>query len=264
MPSDAWSPAQYERFRQERSRPFFDLLSLVRAKAGMHVVDLGCGTGELTGALHTKLAAKSTLGIDSSEAMLARSVGYASPGLSFEKGDIGEVAAALPKGQLDLVFSNAALHWLPSHAELLARLAAALAPGGQLAVQVPANYDHPSHLLAAKVASEAPFVEALAGHVHRNHVLLPEQYAARLFDLGFVEQRVRLEVYAHELASRDDIVEWVKGTLLTEYAARMPDALYAEFFRRFRASLLDALPDRRPCLYAFKRILFWGVLSEST
>ena len=72
MARDAWDPAQYERFRAERARPFVDLLALVRPRPGMRVVDLGCGTGELTARLHRELAAGETLGIDRSEAMLAR------------------------------------------------------------------------------------------------------------------------------------------------------------------------------------------------
>ena len=88
MTQDVWNPAQYERFRDERSQPFFDVLSFVRPRPGMRVVDLGCGTGELTRALHRRLEARETLGIDSSESMLARSRAHAGEGLRFERRDI--------------------------------------------------------------------------------------------------------------------------------------------------------------------------------
>src|SRR5581483_9549779 len=103
--SDNWNPAQYERFRDERSQPFFDLLALVEARPQMRVVDLGCGTGEWTRALHQRLSATETLGLDSSAAMLAKTQQFADDGLRFEQGDIAEFAAA---GEYDLVFSNAA------------------------------------------------------------------------------------------------------------------------------------------------------------
>jgi trans-aconitate 2-methyltransferase len=256
MARDLWNPEQYERFHDERSRPFVDLLALVRARAGMRVVDLGCGTGELTERLHRTLGARETLGIDASDAMLAKTRERAGEGLGFEKGDIADFA---PGPRFDLVFSNAALHWLPDHPGVLARLTAALREGGQLAVQVPANYDHPSHVVAAEVAAESPFREAAGGEVHgQPGVLLPEQYATILDRLGYAEQHVRLQVYAHRLPAPDDVVEWVKGTLLTAYQQRLPPELYPRFLARYRDRLLPCLEDTRPYLFLFKRILMWA------
>lgn len=251
----AWDPAQYERFCDERAQPFWDLLALVRPAAGMRVVDLGCGTGELTRELHRRLGAARTLGLDSSPEMLERSRAFAGEGLAFERGDIADFQAA---GELDLVFSNAALHWLPDHPALLLRLARALAPGGQLAVQVPANHDHPSHAVAAEVAGEPPFREALGGHVRRSPVLPPEQYACLLSRLGFEEQEVRLAVYGHRLESREGVIEWVKGTTLTDYRRRLDAATWERFLERYRERLLPRLADERPYFFPFKRILMWG------
>src|SRR5262249_57814005 len=96
MSADAWNPAQYERFAAERRRPFDDLLALVRPRPGMRVVDLGCGTGELTRALHDHLGARDTLGVDRSPAMLAKSAAFVVPGLRFEQGDIADFGGARP------------------------------------------------------------------------------------------------------------------------------------------------------------------------
>lgn len=250
-----WNPEQYARFQRERAQPFFDLLDLVQPRPGMRVVDLGCGPGELTRELHHQLGARETLGIDSSPAMLAKSAAFAGDGLRFAEGDIGAFAG---EGQYDLVFSNAALQWVPDHEALLRCLTAALALGGQLAVQVPANHDHPSHTIAAEVARESPFREALGGHVRQPPVLAPEAYADLLHRLGFRKQHVRLQVYPHELESREAVIEWVRGTLLTDYQKRMPAELWPAFLDRYRERLLPALADTRPYFYPFKRILFWG------
>lgn len=256
MNATDWSPAQYERFKSERARPFFDLLALVRPREQMRVVDLGCGTGELTLGMHERLGAASTRGVDASEAMLAKSRAFVRPGLDFVPGDI---ASWSPGGPVDLVFSNAALQWVEGHEALLERLASFLAPGGQIAVQVPSNDDHPSHRVAAEVAAEAPFREALAGHVRVFPNLSLDGYAALLDRLGFSEQHVRMQVYAHHLPGPEDVIEWVKGTLLTDYAKRLEPALYTQFLARYRARLLAVLGDARPHFFPFKRTLFWAM-----
>jgi trans-aconitate 2-methyltransferase len=261
--TDPWNPGQYERFRKERSQPFYDLLSLIRPTPQMRVVDLGCGTGELTAELHKRLGAERTLGVDSSEAMLTRATPLAvPPTLTFERADIAALASAWtqdPKDRFNLVFSNAALHWLPSHEQLLAQITCAIGPGGQIAVQVPANDDHPTHTIAATIAGESDFRGALVGHARTASVLRPERYAEVLNALGFAEQHVRLVVYAHRLSSREDVFEWVRGTMLTDYEKRLPPPLFEQFVVRYKKLLLKVLRDERPYFFPFKRILFWAV-----
>jgi trans-aconitate 2-methyltransferase len=251
---DPWNPDRYARFAAERRLPFDDLAALVSPVPGGRVVDLGCGTGELTRELHARLGARETLGVDSSPAMLEKAEAHAGAGLRFARGDAGTFA----EGPWDLLFSNAALHWVEDHAALLPRLAALVAPGGQLAIQVPCNDHHPSHAEARAVAAEPPFAGALGGWSRESPVLAPERYAELLFRLGFAARRVRLEVYGHELAGRDEVVEWVRGTTLTDYQRRLPDALWPAFLERYRARLAAALPDDRPFLYTYRRLLLWG------
>lgn len=257
MKSDCWNPEQYERYRDERSKPFFDLMELIRPRPGMRVVDLGCGMGDLTLLLHKHLHASETLGIDASEAMLAKAKSFTTDGLRFRKQSIDDFKA---DHYYDLVFSNAALHWISNHAELLTRLTGALTDEGQLAIQVPANQDFPTHTIAAQMASESPFREALNGYTHPTSVLKPEEYAVLLNRLGYQDLHVRLQVYGHNLKSREDVAQWVKGSLLTAYEQRMPAELYKEFFDRYRQRLADSLEDARPYFLTYKRILLWAKL----
>jgi trans-aconitate 2-methyltransferase len=266
--SDGWDPDQYSRFKNERAAPFFDLLGLVRPAPNGAVVDLGCGTGELTVAAHQRLGARRTVGIDSSPAMLAKAAQQATPGVEFAEGDIAAFGAAVfgnavfgSADPLDVIMSNAALHWVPDHPAVLTRWTAALNETGQLAVQVPANADHPAHVLAGELAEEEPFRSALGGAPPPDpvrRVLPPEDYATILDELGFAEQHVRLQVYGHRLASTGDVVEWVRGTSLTRFAARLPEQLFSEFVERYRGRLIQTLGDHEPYFYPFKRILFWG------
>jgi len=255
MPApDAWDPDRYARFSAERRLPWDDLTALLTPLPPPLVLDLGCGDGALTAELHARLQARQTVGVDRSAAMLERAAVRAGGGLRFEAGD----AATWSGGPFDLVISNAALHWVPDHAALWPRLAALVAPGGQLAVQVPVNESHPSHLEAAATAAEPPFAAALAGYRRESPVLAPEWYAEALFRLGFAERRVRLEVYGHLLDSRDEVVEWVRGSLLTDYQERLPAPLWPAFLGRYRQRLAAALPDRRPFLYTYRRLLLWA------
>jgi len=255
---DSWDPDQYHRFRAERSAPFFDLLALIDARDAPRVVDLGCGTGELTAEAHRLLAASETLGIDRSPAMLEEAQALTVDGLRFEAGDI---ASFEPSAPFDMVISNAALQWVPDHPAVLARWRAALGANGQLAVQMPTNADHPSHRVAGDVAREQPFLDAFAGAPPADPVLAvakPEEYAQLLDDLGFAEQHVRLQVYPHRLGSTADVVEWVKGTSLTRFRDRLSPDVFDAFVARYRERLLEELGDRSPYLYTFKRILFWA------
>jgi trans-aconitate 2-methyltransferase len=252
---DTWNPTQYERFRVEREQPFHDLVALITRRPASRVVDLGCGTGVLTAALHRELNAGATVGVDSSDAMLERAGQVGVDGVRFVRGDI---TAWEPDAPFDVVFSNAALQWVPDHPRLFSRLSGMLVPGGELAVQVPTNFDHVSHLLAADLAREEPFASAMGGYVRRFDVLAPEEYATLVHDLGFEAQSVRLQVYGHLLESTDSVVEWVRGTLLTDYESRLPDALYQEYVARYRERLHAALGEQRPYFYPFKRILLWG------
>jgi trans-aconitate 2-methyltransferase len=257
MKADAWDPGQYAKFLRERSAPFFDLLDLVERRPSMRVLDLGCGTGELTRQLHERLGARETVGIDRSAKMLEKSAAFAAPGLRFEKGSVETFA---PVDHFDLVFSNAALHFVEAHGALWPRLASFLAPGGQVAVHVPANQDHPTHVTAREVAAEEPFAAALAGYLHPTHLLPVEAYATLFHRLGFSRQSVKLVVYTHLLESPESVVEWVKGSILTEYQSRMAPELYESFLAVYRDRLLPRLADERPYFFTFKRVLMHAAL----
>jgi len=253
---EAWNPDQYLRFRAEREQPFRDLLALVRKKPAMRVCDLGCGTGALTAELHRELGARETVGVYLSPAMLAKAP--KADGLRFVEGDIEH----FDDGKFDLVFSNAALHWVPDHGSLLERLTGLLAPGGQLAFQVPSQDAHPSHETAFEIAAEHRFKRHFAGEVRRAKVAEQSQYASWLYHFGHREQQVRLQVYLHLLPAREEVVEWVKGALLTPYQEQLPPPVWEEFLARYRELLLPRLADEKPFPYPYSRILAWGVLPD--
>jgi len=257
---DTWNVAQYEKFKKERSQPFYDLISMIEPMTGGKVVDLGCGAGELTKVLHEKLEASETLGIDSSENMLEKAETFAGGGLHFEHREIERFSDPMT---YDLLFSNAALQWCGNHYALFHSFRECLKRDGQLAIQMPMNHDFITHTLANEMANRPKYkkyFEKAEAEKKEYSLLKAEEYASLLFDLGFKRQKVFVNVYGHLLESREMVIEWVKGTMLTFYRKTLPEAIYAEFFNEYREALFSVLHDRQPFFYPFKRILMWASL----
>lgn len=256
-----WNPEQYERFADERTRPFVDLLALIEPAPFQLGVDLGCGTGSLTALAANQLAVQRMVGIDNSPAMLAKAAAIGLPNVSFVEGDLGPWTSS---GDHDLIIANASLHWVPDHATVLRRWTAALQPGGQLAVQVPSNAAMPSHLVAAQVAAREPYLSAFDGAPPPDpvatNVLAPEEYALLLYDLGFARQHVRLQVYPHVLPSSRHVVEWVRGTTLTRFEKVLEPALFERFVADYERELLAQIGHHEPFFFGFRRVLMWGRL----
>ncbi|MEJ3744779.1 trans-aconitate 2-methyltransferase [Actinomycetes bacterium KLBMP 9797] len=248
-----WDPSTYLRFDDERSRPFVDLLARVPAGKPRAVVDLGCGPGHLTARLADRWPAARVHGIDSSPEMIdkARAAGYP---IDVTVGDLRDW---LPDPDVDVVVSNAALQWVPGHDELLRRWAGALAPGAHLAVQVPGNFDAPSHrALRAVAATFAP----LAGLVREAPVRDPSGYAELLRAAG-CQVDAWETTYLHQLpvvpGGDHPVLSWMEGTALRPVRA----ALDAGDWGVFRATLGERLLDHYPArgnvvFFPFRRIFF--------
>ncbi len=254
-----WNPTQYEKFKEERSQPFFDLMNLIEPTPNANVIDLGCGSGELTATLHKHLDAKKTTGLDSSSEMLQKAQTFASPDITFKNANI---TAWSETNEYDVILSNAALQWCPDHPQLFANMHKALKTQGQLAIQMPMNHDYPTHTLAQKMSHEKRWNDLLKGEAYDkfDSILSMEQYAQLLFKLGFKKQIVFTKVYGHVLESREGVVEWVKGSMLTYFQGRLSPENYEAFLAEFSHRLFQEIPDERPYFYPFKRILMWARL----
>jgi trans-aconitate 2-methyltransferase len=249
-----WDPDRYNQFKQERSEAFEDLIALIRVRPGLHVLDLGCGTGELTLRLAERWPESDVLGIDSSAEMMAESESLAAReerfNLRFELAEIQEM-----RGRWDLVVSNSALQWLDDHANLIPHLFSLVEPGGQLVVQLPSNHDHPTHKLLAKVASVEPFKTALGSWTRRSAVLPLERYAELLYKAGGISLQVFEKVYPLEMEDANALLDWASGTALIPYLERLPGDLRPAFIENYRRRLWEHWP-LGPIFYGFRRILF--------
>jgi len=252
-----WDPERYEQFQKERYAPFEDLVKLIKVREGLHVIDLGCGTGELTRRLADLLPDSDVLGIDSSSEMLERAAERARSGLRFEQRAIEDAA-----GAWDIVFSHAALQWVDDHPSLIPRLLSLARPGGRLVVQMPSNFSHPTHTIIEEIAGEAPFRDPLGGRTRPWPVLSIDAYAELLHAHGATEITVFEKVYPHVLPDADALADWMSGTALVPVFERLPEALRESFMERYRERLRARWPSK-PVFFGFRRTLFAATVLDA-
>jgi trans-aconitate 2-methyltransferase len=238
--STVWEPATYLRYDSERSRPFLDLLARVRLTDVGRIVDLGCGPGHLSAVLRSRWPQARILGLDSSVQMIERARSEdPHPRTTYECADLRDWRPAQP---VDLLVSNATLQWVPGHLDLLPGLAEAVAPGGALAISVPANFGAPSHVILHELSGRSPYAE---------HVPADEHAAASgAQDFLDVLARPGWEVdawettYLHVLTGPDPVFEWIRGTGARPVLQSLPDDLRERFVREYKARLREAYPER--------------------
>lgn len=253
-----WDPTTYLRFAGERARPFVELTARVLAESPAAVVDLGCGEGTMTATLARRWPGARVTGVDASPEMLAFAAASAVP----DRVDLvhGDVADWAPDAPVDVVVSNAVLHWLPRHERLLTRWAGWLPPGGWLAVQVPGNFRAPTHALLAELCRSPRWAARLAGAGPRpDAVLEPAGYFDVFAAAGLVPD-VWETTYLHVLSGPDPVLGWVRSTVLRPVLGLLEDDAAAEFTAEYAAELRAAYPPRPDgtTLLPFRRLFAVG------
>ena len=235
--SSTWDPAQYLKFSNERVRPAFDLLAQVPLETAGHVVDLGCGTGNMTVILKQRFPGADVLGVDGAETMLAKARA-AAPDCRFEQGDFATWVAADPP---DLIYSNAALHWVTDHETLFPRLLSLLAPGGVLAVQMPYMHDAPFRALQNEIAREGPWARYLddAGYARR---LPPVETYYDVIRPHVASLDIWETTYLHLLHGEDAVTEWAAGSSLRPFLDKLPPDQAAAYRAAYSAALRPHYP----------------------
>jgi len=258
-PGGAWDPAVYLRYAGERARPFADLLARIDVADPRVVVDLGCGEGALTASLAQRWPGAAVTGVDSSPEMLAAAAAHAVDGrVGFTLGDVRDWA---PDGPVDVLVSNAVLHWVPGHDALLARWAGWLSPGGVLAVQVPGNFRAPTHALLAELCRSPRWGALLADAAPRpDAVLDPAGYLDVLTAAGLTAD-VWETTYLHVLTGTDPVLAWVRSTVLRPVLALLDEDDADQLSAAYAAALREAYPQRPDgtTVLPFRRVFAVGV-----
>ncbi len=259
-PVAAWSPSQYLKFADERSRPARDLIAAVPLTAVRRAVDIGCGPGNSTELLVARFPDAEIVGLDSSPEMLA-AARKRLPDVTFIEADVARWTPGTPEAPVDLLFANATFQWVPDHKAVLKRLFAVLSSGGVLAVQMPDNVaTEPSHTLMRAVAAEAPWAPKFRVPIARETIGTPADYY-NLLQPAAARIDVWHTLYNHPLASAGAIVEMVRSTGLRPYLDRVDADEQALFLARYTERLAEAylpLADGR-VLFRFPRLFIVAV-----
>lgn len=254
-----WDPTQYLRYAGERLRPAIDLLARIEADSPAHVTDLGCGPGNVTPILQSRWPAASVTGIDASAEMLERARKSA-PGCTFTQADFGTWTPETPP---DIIYSNAALHWLGGHDRLLPRLLNLLAPGGTLAVQMPGMHNAPLRALQYEVAANGPWADSLADVASAPHILSPEAYWDLLRPLS-ASLDIWETTYMHALEGDNAAVQWATGTSLKPFLDALNEEERAGYLAAYTAAVAPNYPRRADgvTLLPFRRVFFLAKKAE--
>jgi trans-aconitate 2-methyltransferase len=247
----SWNPKQYLKFSQPRLRPAMDLLARIPVAEPGRVYDLGCGAGNVTAALVDRWPRANIIGVDTSSAMLEQAA-KALPQVQWVQHSLADWQ---PDAPADVIYSNAALHWLPNHQQLLPALVAALSPGGVLAIQMPRNFAAPSHTLIDATATAGPWRSKLAPLLGAAPVAEPQFYYSLLAPLASTLDIWESE-YLQVLSGVDPVKEWTKGTWLMPFLDRLDAAERVAFEADYAQRLRGAYPPLADgtTLFPFRRL----------
>ncbi|MCR4378400.1 MAG: methyltransferase domain-containing protein [Rhodospirillales bacterium] len=255
-----WDPDHYLAFADLRLRPALDLLARVPLTEAAQVTDLGCGAGSVTPYLRHRFPRADIQGVDHSPEMLAAARTVHRDVAHWVQAD---VAHWQPAQAQDLIFSNAALHWLDGHEVLFPRLMGFVKPGGVLAVQMPDQFGQPSHVLMRETAAEGPWAQTLGALLRP----APVAEAGRYYDWlkpHCASVDIWRTTYVQELHGDDAALNWIASTALKPLLEALAPAQVPPFRERLAAKLREAYPKRANgvTLFAFQRLFIVAVRAE--
>ena len=246
-----WNPQQYLKFSGHRLRPAVDLLMRILDFEVKSIADLGAGAGNVTRLIRERWPEAIVTGVEGSAEMVAAGK-KAAPEVEWLQQDLGSWR---PTQQYDVIYSNAALHWLPGHAKLFPALMEKVAPGGILAVQMPRNFGAPSHVLIGETALNGPWRKQLEHLVTPPPVEAPGFYhnllapSSQNIDIWETE-------YLQILEGDNPVKEWTKGTWLTRYLDVLQGDEKLAFEAAYGARVAKAYPRNATgqTLFPFRRL----------
>jgi trans-aconitate 2-methyltransferase len=249
-----WNPQQYLKFKNERTQPSIDLVAKIRVDSPKKIIDIGCGPGNSTQPLLSRWPKSHIVGLDSSPKMIEQ----AKKDFPEQKWILGDANNIDTKEKYDIVFSNAAIQFLPDQERTIPKFFSIVNENGAMAVQTPEFDTMPIGRSLKKVADSKKWKEHTAGsgdvfYFHNENfyyeILSPLAKSIEIWETSYV----------HVLNSHKDLIEWTNSTALRPYLDKLPNE---EDKISFQNELLELLKKDYPTqkdgkvLFPFKRLFF--------
>lgn len=250
-----WKPELYLSFEKERTQPSIDLLARIQTEKPKRILDIGCGPGNSTMVLYSRWPDAEIIGVDSSAAMIERAQTNSSS-IQWICGDATTGLAEL--GQFDVVFSNAAIQWMPNHQNLLPTLFELVKTNGVFAVQVPCTNNMPTYIELKKLAVSPKWKRYFTQIFPTHTIHEAEDYYEILRKLQ-CEFSLWSTDYYHVMKNHNAIVEWYKSTALRPYIECFADENKKQaFLKDYETAIKNAYPMQKDnkVLFPFTRLFF--------
>ena len=250
-----WQPMQYLKYNNERTQPSIDLVNRINHVKPARIIDVGCGPGNSTFILKSRWSDANVYGLDNSESMIKKAEADF-PDIHWLLMGANDDLTSL--GQFDIIFTNAALQWIPEHETLIPSMYKMLNDNGVLAAQVPyvrylPVYDNIVTLMKT---------EKWAGYFY-NPPLFPKHYPFEHYYNILCELTDNIEMwqtdYIHIMPNHDSIVEWYKGSGLRPFLDMLPNGeKQLDFCNDYRKIISEIYPIEKSnkVLLPFTRIFF--------
>lgn len=254
----AWNPDLYLKLQQERTQPSIDLVSRIELEDPGRIIDIGCGPGNSTRVLRDRWPNAEIIGADNSEQMIS----VAKRDYPKNHWLLSDARKLSADEDYDLVYSNAAIQWIPDHEALLSHLLGMLRPGGALAVQVPRFGEMPIRRAIITVADRDRWRSAMEGS-ESALVYYPTEFYYDCLSARCAELSEWTTWYIHEMESHDAIIEMIKSTGMRPFLERLKvksekDDFIHEVLQEVRLRY-PARPNNR-VLFPFIRFFFIAYL----
>ncbi len=243
MKSYKWDAKEYSQFSSEQEKWARATIEKLKLKQGENVLDIGCGDGRVTAEIAKQVQPGSVIGIDNSQSMVElagkRFSSSMFPNLSFKCVDAKELTF---DNQFDVVTSNAVLHWVDDHLNVLRGIYKALKPGGRVILQMGGKGNAAEIIsVADEVINERQWKKYFSEFKFPYYFFDVKEYKEFINKSGFSSAKLELIDKDMQHNGEEKLAGWIRTTWLP-YTQKVPESLRENFIKEVTDNYIKKFP----------------------